>query len=285
MRVRAIKELNKLSQTDFCQAVSEGLKLTLENANALIHDARLLFENSSDNNGVWILRGIAEEEAAKFHILIDAVRCPKKHERFVPHLENFNDHIPKGIYAEYYTWSLATFGEIFNYIDYYRAEYFLDGPEGIEWIFRNTINQQREEMMYVDYIESSEGLGWQKPNPARMRGVNMFSTELERLVLERPVLETAQALNDTGCTAPEALSLMADYWNTIKMEDSLHYQDLRKLNASFFEEMKKKGLLRANPEYLIDNWPFPIYSVDLSMKKVSKQKLREIQENWTPGTL
>ncbi len=170
MRVRAIKDLNQLSQNDFLREVARGLRLILQNANCLIDDAKLLLERDSNNNGVWILRGIAEEEAAKFLILIDAVRCPKKHERFEKHLQDFNEHVAKGIYAEYYNMRPATFGEIIRYVEFYRAEYYLDGPQGIEWIFRNSISQEREEMMYVDYIEDDEGHRWQKPDPISVEG-------------------------------------------------------------------------------------------------------------------
>ena len=279
MRVRAIKDLNQLSQNDFLQKVSSGLNLILQNANYLIDDAKLLLERDSNaaNNGVWILRGIAEEEAAKFLILIDAVRCPKKHERFEKHLQNFNDHVAKGIYAKYYNMRPATLGEIISRVDSYRAEYYLDGPQGIDWIFRNRISQTREEMMYVDYIEDDEGHRWQKPNPISMIGGKMYNPELKR-----NVLKVSQALQDVGCTTPESLSLMLEFWKDIEMKESFHWQELRKLNISFFEKMESMGLLLDNPNFLIDCWLFPIYSIDLSLIKVNKQELREIQERWNP---
>lgn len=231
MKVRAIKDLCQLSHEDFFQEVSRGLRLILQNANCLIDEAKLLLERDSNNNGVWILRGIAEEEVAKFLILIDAVRCPRKHERFKKHLQNFNEHVAKGIYAEYYNMRPATFGEIIGYVDLYRAEYYLDGPEGIEWIFRNPINQQREEMMYVDYIENSEGHRWQKPDSLRMRGGKMYGSELEN-----NALKVSQDLETVGCTTPESLSLMSEFWKDIEMKESFPWQELRKLNISYFEK-------------------------------------------------
>lgn len=46
--------------------------------------------------------------------------------------------------------------------------------------------------------------------------------------------------------------------------------------------MESNGLLRDDPNFLIDHWLFPLYSIDLSLKKVNRQELREIQERWNP---
>lgn len=278
MRVRAIKDLAQLSPDDFVQAVAEGLKLILQNAENLINDATSLLRNGCDSSSVWLLRGVAEEEAAKVLILVDAVRCPKGHNRFAKHLQNFNDHTAKGIYAEYYNWRPATFGEIISYIDFYRAEYYLDGPEGIEWIFRNKISQDREEIIYVDYVEDEDGHRWQLPNPEKMRGGKMRSSELVR-----GALAVSRGLKAIGCTTTKALSLLADFWKDIEMNESFHWQDLRRLNDTFFLKMKAEGLLREDPRFLIDHWLFPVYSLDLSLKKVDKLELRAIQERWNPG--
>lgn len=277
MKARAIKDLCQLSQDSFMIEVSKGLDLILRNADNLINDAKLLLQNNSDDNGVWILRGIAEEEAAKILILIDAVRCPQDHERFTKHLENFNNHIAKGIYAEYYNLPFATFGDIAKFSEFYRSKYYLDGPEGIEWIFRNIVNQQREEMMYVDYIEEDEGHRWQAPDPVRMRGGKMYSHELVN-----NVISVSRDLRAVGCFTIAALSLLNEFWKNIKIDESLNWEEQRKLNEAFFLGMETKGLLKKNPGFLIDHWHSPIYSLDLSLIEVKKQDLRKIQEQWNP---
>ncbi len=106
----------------------------------------------------------------------------------------------------------------------------------------------------------------------------MYSSELEN-----NALKVSQALEDVGCTTPESLTLMSEFWKDIEMKESFHWQELRELNISYFEKMKSKGLLRGGPNFLVDYWLFPIYSMDLSRKKVTEQELREIQKNWNPG--
>lgn len=276
MRVRAIKDLNQLSDSAFFKEVSKGLEYTLENANRIISDAHVLLEQGRYHSS-WILRGIAEEEAAKFLILMDAVRSPRKpHERFTRHLLKFIDHLARGIYAEYYNWRPATFGEVVKIIEHMRKEYYLDGSEGVEWIFRNRILQQREEVIYVDYIENDEGHKWLMPNI-----VKIYSAELESGNLIVP-----RALQIVGCTKPESLALIADRWSQIEMTEDFHWQDLRKINKQILDAMNDKGLLIDQPKEVynkvINEWLFPLYAIDLKEIPVSREELREIQRKWAP---
>ncbi len=276
MRVRAIKDLNQLSDSDLFKEVSQGLEFTLENANSIISDAHVLLEQDR-HHSTWILRRIAEEEAAKFLTLMDAVRCPRKpNERFTKHLMKFIDHLARGIYAEYYDWRLATFGEGVEYIEFMRKQYYLDGPEGVEWIFRNRILQEREEITYVDYIENDEGHKWVRPNI-----VKIYRSELKRGVLMVP-----RALQAVGCTKPESLSLIADIWRQIEMTEDFHFQDLRKINEQTLDAMSDKGLLVAQTQEIynrvINEWLFPLYDIELKEIPISREELREIQKKWSP---
>jgi subtilisin family serine protease len=67
----------------------------------------------------------AEEEAAKFHILLDAVRCPRQPaEIFSRQLSYFNAHIAKGLYANYYKiFAPADLPEIRRYMDSSRIDW------------------------------------------------------------------------------------------------------------------------------------------------------------------
>ena len=100
MRTRAIKDLGQLKEHDFPATAAQGLSSISENAARVAEAAKTLTEH--DNfRGARILESIAKEEAAKYLILLDAVRCPRKPEdRFCAHLEKFNDHLAKALYAE-----------------------------------------------------------------------------------------------------------------------------------------------------------------------------------------
>jgi AbiV family abortive infection protein len=280
MRTKAIKDLGQLSDTDFFHEVSIGLEHILNNALRLENDANIL-HNQKCPQGYRILRGMAEEEAAKFLILIDAVRCPRNPpEVFIKQLKRFNDHLAKGIYAEYFTWRPATFGEVVKYIEDMRREYYLDGPNDIDWIFRNRVLQGREETIYVDYAETDEGHSWIAPRP------EIEFLLISSIIIEPEVLAVARAIKEIGCTNSQSLKLMADTWRPIKMAKDFHWQDLRQLNAGLLEKMKEAGLLIEQPQEtynkIIDNRLFPLYSVDLGIISVNRKELKEMQDRWAP---
>ena len=129
-------------------------------------------------------------------------------------------------------------------------------------------------MMYVDYIEDDDGHRWQALDPVRMRGGKMYSSELIN-----NVIEVSRDLKIVGCTAIGALSLLSEFWKNIKLDESFHWQELRKLNKAFFLEMEATGLLRNNPEFLIDHWLFPVYSIDLSLKKLRNKNCVKFKNN------
>ena len=49
-------------------------------------------------------------------------------------------------------------------VDILRREFYLDGPNDVDWIFRNQILDSRESRLYVDLIADEEGrLTWTSP--------------------------------------------------------------------------------------------------------------------------
>ena len=98
------------------------------------------------------------------------MRCPKnKGEEKTRTLGFFYDHIAKGIYAEVCNWRPMDFAEVRSNVDDERLERYLDGSNGVDWIFPNSITQQRENRLYVGYVcddteESAQGEGyWTSP--------------------------------------------------------------------------------------------------------------------------
>jgi hypothetical protein len=50
-----------------------------------------------------------------------------------------------------------------RYVDLLRRNYYLDGPNDVDWLFRNEIMAEREERLYVDYVETDDGDMWISP--------------------------------------------------------------------------------------------------------------------------
>src|SRR5437867_4176591 len=98
MRVKAINDLVQLSDSEFFSAIAEGLRLVMRNV-ARLRDGATVLGRSEHRHASRVLSAIAEEEASKFLILLDAVRCPRDY-RLPEQLDRFSSHLAKGIYAK-----------------------------------------------------------------------------------------------------------------------------------------------------------------------------------------
>lgn len=280
MRPRAIRDLSRLPDHDLFDSVAEGLTLILESAERLHEDSeRLAVEGQF--RGYQVLRAVAEEEASKFLILIDAIRCPRvPAKRWSEQLGRFHDHMSKGLYGWAYNCCPATLQQLQEYIDSKRQEFYLDGPNDVDWIFRNEILQRREEALYVDYVETDEGHVWL--GPARYH----LDDRPVPIGLVLPSLLVSQALASTGVSSSDGLAVLADVWRATPVSLNLHWAEIREVNRTTLDELKKNGVLRESPQEIydriIDRWQFPMYDLDLSMVEVKNETLRKLQQDWNP---
>ena len=163
MRVRAIKDLMRLGEPAFFAAIAEGLELIVQNVSRL-YDGAITLAKASQPHAAHVLTTLAEEEAAKVLILLDAVRCPQSPaDRLSHQLARFNDHLAKGLYARVCGMRPATLAQLQECIDNDREEFYLDGPNDVDWIFRNQVTQDREGIFYVDYVAHDDGHRWSDP--------------------------------------------------------------------------------------------------------------------------
>ena len=278
MRSRAIRDLSRLPDHDLFQSVAEGLTIIIESAERL-HEASERLAVEGQFRGYQVLRAVAEEEVSKFLILIDAIRCPRTPaKRWSEQLGRFHDHMSKGLYGWAYNCRPATLQQLQEYLDLKRQEFYLDGPNDVDWIFRNDILQRREEALYVDYVETDEGHVWL--DPARYH----WDDRLVPTGLVLPSLLVSQALASAGASSPDGLAVLADVWRAMPMSLDLRWMEVREVNRKTLVELEKKGVLREYPQEIydkiIDRWQFPMYDLDLTLVRVKKETLRERQRNW-----
>jgi len=277
MKAKAIKDLNQLSDSDLVDQVSEGLGLIFDHIHSIEADVRFLAEQNK-KCGFNILESALKEESAKFLILLDAIRCQRvPPDNFTKQLGRFNDHLAKGIYSLVYNYRPVNFGEIKKAIERECHEYYLDGPNDFDWIFRNEILQMREEHIYVDYIESDGDHLWLTPK--RYYHPEMY---VSTFYLMPAVFEVASALWHAGCTKPAALLSIANTWRPIQISDGFHWGELRELNIKTLEDLEKRNLLNTQEEdifpTIIDKWLFPLHSLDIRVIRVDKERLREVRD-------
>lgn len=277
MRKQAIADLVQFGDDKFFEEVSKGMRCVVQNLTAIESDASFLAQGRRPR-GTRVLRVFAKEESAKYLILLDAVRCPRGDDGpLAEHLKRFEDHLVRGIYAEYYgEWNPQSFGEAQEYVEDERKDYYLDGPNDVDWIFRNRILRHREQAIYVDYVETDGDHMWFCPQ------------DLDEIVpgssdINKPdVIDLVCQLDASGFSQPAALELIGGKWRSVEMTDGFPRSEVTKLNCETLEELRAAGLLQQQrPEVyarIIDRLLFPLYSLDLSRRQVDQSQLRESQK-------
>ena len=278
---RAIKDLCQLRDADLFREVATGISHIVDSATRLDSAAHKLTEHDH-HHAARIIGNLAEEEAAKGLILLDAVRCPRNRSAEKARtLGYFYHHLAKGIYAEVYDCYPADFAEIARIVESDRKESYLDGPNDVDWIFPNRLMQRREDDLYVGYgREDSEDLEQAQRYWTCPHGDPLFPYETP------PAINLIGALHQAGVTTEKGLYVVAKLWRAFEPKPETRTDELEHLNWCTIETLKERELLAVDDGkingLIRDRWLFPLWPLDLRKKKVERAKLREIQERWTP---
>ncbi|MCQ8116297.1 AbiV family abortive infection protein [Methylomonas rosea] len=283
MKHRAIKDLNQLADNDCYREISQGLDAIYENCIELNRSYRFLVE-AEHFRASRVLKLVLKEEAAKYLILVDALRCPRKNKiEFARQLGKFNDHLAKGLYAELCNWKPDTYSRLCEYIENSLDSLYLDGPNGVDFIFRNRIISEREETFYVDYAKGDDSYFWLSPKSYDI------SDELSlSFSSNMSVVRMVMALHNIGITRMENLILFSNFWRDFVFDESTRYQIFREANYNFLQILESKGALKDNEasdsdfSLIINDLPFPLYKEEMKVKEVNLNDLKEQQRNWSP---
>ncbi len=269
----AVLELGRISETSLYETVAEGVPLIVDNAESLEGTARRLF-SAEEYRASDIVRGFAEEEAAKVLILLDAVRCPT--ERRQETLKCFDNHLAKRIYALTCSYpNIASFGELNGLIELERQPFYLDGPNTVDWIFANSITTERERAIYVDYVkditERSGGYAWIAPD-----------TRSPFFTTYRPPesVELCRALCEAGAKWAEGVAVIADAWRGFELDEGTSRDDLQDLIVSMLNALLQSGhgvRDEAARDRIVSSWSFPLWPFGLSRKPRGKT-LEELRQ-------
>lgn len=269
MQPRALKRLMQLPREKRLGTLAEGLGLLAEQVEALNGGLDALAEAESWR-GLEILSAQADEEAAKALILLDCLRMDQRDEAALARqLGRFYNHLARCIYVEMAHMSPADFAEVRMLVDTMRPSHYLDGPNDVDWIFRNQLLAQREESLYVDYIHQEEGDRWITP---AVNDAFMYPRPMA------PVRRLVGALHRLGATSEAGLSIVAERWAPVTLEERTHWQEAAAVNRAVVEELTRQGIASAEstPEdasFTIEHWPFPMGELDLSMIPIETSEL------------
>tara|TARA_R110002094_G_scaffold51613_1_gene63071 strand:- start:104 stop:943 length:840 start_codon:yes stop_codon:yes gene_type:complete len=278
MRPRAFADLSQQSDPNFFRKISEGLSHIAHNVSSIDADFRRLVEDNR-GRGARILHACAAEEAGKFLILLDAVRCPRiPPVRFTAQLKKANSHLAKGLYAEANDIRHFDFSEVKLWIERESAEFYLDGPNDVDWIFRNRIAHSRENTLYVDYVAAEGAHYWDIPG--------MLDENISLLTPSRAAVEMVLALEGAGFTNAPALKVIADTWRPVPMRNDMDVRELRRLNVLTLNELSRLNLLvkQQDNEYsmIATNWFFPLYDLPIKSVKMAPADLESERNKWSP---
>jgi len=260
------------------KGVSEGLTLIAAHVTDL-QDSIATLAAAKQPAGIAAVSAPTDEEAAKYLILVDAIRCdPKDRKTLSSQLKRACQHLAKGIYAEVTGMSPADLNEVRRISSGMRQSHYLDGPMDVDWIFRNDLIERREGSLYVDYVVSDDDAWWHAPNADRMF-LHGDPTPVVRLVA---------SMTRAGVASEDGLRVVAGVWRGFVPEGETHWQEIRSRNSRTLRSLEERGLVsedfsERDARIFVNEWTFPLHHEDLSMIQINLDELRDKQARWTPG--
>lgn len=279
---RAINHLEQLADDRLFAELSEGMPLIVDNAVSLDRTAYRLF-NDGEFRASEVMRGFAEEEAAKFLILMDYVRCPRNSEHRAQVLKRFYGHVAKRVHAMACSYErIVSFAELSDFVADECRPLYLDGPNGIDWIFPNSIAAERERGLYVDYVQDitdpSGDRFWTTP-PTPSPWTSQYATP--------DSVGLCQALLQMGAAAAAGLAEIADIWRGFVPKPNTDREQLRKLILHTLERLSNDSsggqcADESTVRFIVLHWPFPMWQLAMQEPHLPdrdlEQRLREVRQ-------
>ncbi len=259
---RALTKLEQLDDRELFETLSEGLPLIVRNAAKFEETARRL-HGSPGYRDSEVMRGFAEEEAAKVLILIDYVRCPRNWKRRAEVLSRCYGHLEKQIYANMCEYpNVWTFSELSKAVERECRPLYLDGPNSVDWIFRNEILEKRERKLYVDYVQDvTDADGecfWIEPSHSKFFAINWDYAGPGCVTLIR-------SLNRAGGLSAAGLATIADVWRGYEPSADSDRDELRRLIVKTLKRLGTGGgsFDETDAQFMVRHWPFPMWPLDI----------------------
>lgn len=213
--LRQAHKLANLSPDKRTAFIAEGLPILLESARGLYAASQVISDMPRESS---VLKGHAEEEAAKILILMDIVRCPKKlvASRIGTLMGWYYDHLARLLYAEACQWRPINLKELRTIIDRRRVTHYLEGDMG-EYIVPNDLIYRRETCLYADIEALDDGsLQWIAPNGS----AGLFESVPNALIV-------AEALSTVGAFSIKGINAISAVWDEVDFQDgtSCHESD------------------------------------------------------------
>lgn len=283
MRPRALGELTQTTMSEAFPILAEGLPLLADHVDSLAN-AMAALTTRDTVRGHQVLNVFATEEAAKILIILDMARCGWNNSAAKSRLlKAFYNHVLRHVYAQVHQGSPADYAEVAEYVEALSATHYLDGPNDVDWIFRNHLEATREDTLYVDRV------AWGDGNP------DTWVTPLDRADLGVhddlcPTVELVQALRRLGVLSLRGLEVCQEVWagEPLVWERRgnalpTRWEVCQRRNRDVFRRLSNESLLSPDltdrdVDLGLNQWTFPLGHLDLTVKKVPLDELRDTRE-------
>jgi hypothetical protein len=275
MEARSLTQLTTVPVAKRMPLIAEGLGLIAEHITTLHGDLLHLIQVGRRRSAA-VVDGLAQEEAAKALILLDVVRMGWRDQALVRRqLSRFYNHLARGIYARVVEGRPADFAEVRRYVDNLRRSRYLDGPNDVDWIFRNTIMAEREDDLYVDYVVAEDERFW--TTPARRDDYSAVRPGM--------IIELVIALDRLGCLSVEGLGVVATAWHGQLIKDDTPWKIVAAINRQIVDASLRAGLAQReltdrDVRLILEQWTFPLFYLDLKEEKVESKDLQAQRDRW-----
>jgi AbiV family abortive infection protein len=263
LKNRALKLIGQYRDDKLFDFLSEGLDHIFENVFLIETDAKQLAA-SEKFLGARILRLFAEEEAGKFVILLDIVRCKRSTVDFNRQLNYYYDHFAKRIYAWSCSSNQSNLSMVQESVEYFRLESYIHPGTGEFLENGNHIPDEREDALYSDCQNVDGELTW--TSPSRLDDVYK-----ELVLLESNAIALVGALYLAGFTSPASLRKIASRWRKIVFDDNYQRYNLEQDIDGTATDLKRAGLLSEDADNYLsiiqERWFFPLHGFELIKMK------------------
>lgn len=268
--------MGRLSDSLLFEELSKGMPLIVNNAISLDTTAHRLY-CEKEIRAAEIMRGIAEEEAAKFLILLDFVRCPPASGHRERTLKRFYDHVDKRVYSLTCSYPrIASFGELSELVERECCSYYLDGPNWVDWILPNAISAEREQSLYVDYMQNIT------TEPGEYHWMAPIDSPLTSSPYETPdCVRLSRALMDAGVSSLGGLEVIANIWRQFDPQQDMDRGVLWNLISRTLNCLTQSGsgtLDQATRQFVVSHWSFPLWPLTMREPHTKAKTLERLQE-------
>ena len=285
MKPKQLSLLAQVKKNERFPIIAQGLHLLAENVEALTADAEILNDRERYRAG-GILTSLAAEEAAKAMMLLDLTRIGwDNNETTAEVLKWWYNHLARGLYVRAYEGKPASLKEVHDYMDFYRRERYLDGPNDVDWLFHNEVSHHREAPLYVDYLQNEDGTGsWASPADYASVYLDGFSSPPHQPM----IIGVFSSMSAAGLLTVKGLKATRQVWDGVEIDDGTHWTVVEGLNRATLENLYRDPpptlptdpALVAALRLVVDGWVFPLTGLNMSETKVSLQEIAQQREDW-----